>query len=94
MTMYSVRGVRVIEETLNVFADSPQEAAKQFREMCPGFRVELLTDEYYQEWESFSRCEVCSKELFIGDNYYTDPEGIEFCEECNEKAKESTREDS
>jgi hypothetical protein len=89
MKAYYVRGVRRVEQEMETLADSPQDAAKRFREAFPGFNVDMVSNAHHEEWESIGICESCSKEIFEGDNYYPDDEGIDLCEECYERAMEA-----
>jgi hypothetical protein len=89
MRAFFIRGVRQVEQEMETLADSPQDAAKRFREAFPGFNVDIVQDAHNQEWESFGMCEGCARELFSGDTIYSDSDelGLEFCEECFQKSQ-------
>lgn len=89
MREFFVRGTRHTEQEMSVFADSPQEAAKKFRDSFPNFNVNIVATFDNAEWEAFARCEGCGVDLFIGDYYRVDSEGLEFCESCATKAEDS-----
>lgn len=82
MQWFRVVGKRIVEEELLMMADSPQDAAKIFREQNPDFRIEIVEDGLGEEWEHIARCESCSVDLFEGDEYGMGVEGLHFCMEC------------
>lgn len=89
MTHYKVRGVRHIESSMVISADTPQEAAKKFRENYRGYRIDMVTDQEDREFYSLDTCEGCEAEIFEGDYHCQDEDGLRFCKVCCEKAREA-----
>jgi hypothetical protein len=83
---YEVELKRVEVKSVEVFASSPEEAARLAIESQCGFKAEYVTERISEDedgdcHEVVGHCEACSKSL-LDDNYRSDCEGVEFCVKC------------
>lgn len=81
---YEVELTKHEAKTVEVFAGTPEEAAKMAQ--GDGFRAESVTeliadDECGESFEVVGGCEACGVTLFDPD-YRSDMEGVTFCVKC------------
>ena len=81
---YAVELSRHETRTTEVFAETPQDAAKLA--MKDGFRAESVTelvgdDECGESFEVVGGCEGCGVPL-VDTEYRSDAEGVTFCVKC------------
>ena len=87
--LYEVYLTKRNTKTIQLYAESPQEAVKLARQQSDGFRAEevneVLSDtEYGKEMAVIALCEVCGEAIIDGDKYKHDfDDCIYICERCH-----------